>query len=36
VLQKIAAADADSQNNPGDGYRTKYTEIGSVQIIPAG
>jgi len=36
VLQKIAAAGDDSQNNPGDGYPNQYTEFRSVQIIPAG
>ena len=32
VLQKIAAAGDDSQNGPGDGYPTRYTEFRSVQI----
>jgi len=36
VLQKIAAAGDDSQNNPGDGYPNLYTEFRSVQIIPTG
>ena len=32
VLQKIAAAGDDSQNGPGDGYSTDFTEFRSVQI----
>ena len=35
VLQKIAAAGDDSQNNPGDGYPNLYTAFRVVQIIPA-
>jgi peptidyl-prolyl cis-trans isomerase B (cyclophilin B) len=34
VLQKIAAAGDDSQNNPGDGYPNLYTEFHSVQVRP--
>jgi peptidyl-prolyl cis-trans isomerase B (cyclophilin B) len=34
VLQKIAAAGDDSQNNPGDGYPNLYTALLYVQIIP--
>jgi peptidyl-prolyl cis-trans isomerase B (cyclophilin B) len=34
VLQKIAAAGDDSQNGPGDGYPTLYTQFKSVQVIP--
>ena len=34
VLQKIAAAGDDSQNNPGDGYPNLYTAFLYVQIIP--
>jgi peptidyl-prolyl cis-trans isomerase B (cyclophilin B) len=34
VLQKIAAAGDDSQNNPGDGYPDLYTAFLYVQIIP--
>ena len=34
VLQKIAAAGDDSQNNPGDGYPSLYTAFRYVQIIP--
>jgi peptidyl-prolyl cis-trans isomerase B (cyclophilin B) len=35
VLQKIAAAGDDSQNNPGDGYPNRYTAFRVVKIIPA-
>jgi len=34
VLQKIAAAGDDEQNNPGDGYPNLFTLFHSVQIIP--
>jgi peptidyl-prolyl cis-trans isomerase B (cyclophilin B) len=34
VLQKIAAAGDDSQNNPGDGYPNLYTEFHVVQVMP--
>jgi peptidyl-prolyl cis-trans isomerase B (cyclophilin B) len=34
VLQKIAAAGDDSQNNPGDGYPNLFTAFLHVQIIP--
>ena len=34
VLQKIAAAGDDSQNNPGDGYPNLYTAFRAVKIIP--
>jgi len=34
VLQKIAAAGDDSQNNPGDGYPNLYTQFFFVQAIP--
>ena len=34
VLQKIAAAGDDSQNNPGDGYPNLFTAFRFVQIIP--
>lgn len=34
VLQKIAAAGDDSQNNPGDGYPNLYTQFLFVQVIP--
>lgn len=34
VLQKIAAAGDDSQNNPGDGYPNLYTAFRAVNIIP--
>ena len=34
VLQKIAAAGDDQQNNPGDGYPNLYTLFLAVQIIP--
>jgi peptidyl-prolyl cis-trans isomerase B (cyclophilin B) len=34
VLQKIAAAGDDSQNNPGDGYPNLYTAFLYVQVIP--
>jgi peptidyl-prolyl cis-trans isomerase B (cyclophilin B) len=35
VLQKIAAADDDQQNGPGDGYPNRFTEFLYVQVIPA-
>jgi peptidyl-prolyl cis-trans isomerase B (cyclophilin B) len=34
VLQKIAAAGDDQQNNPGDGYPNRYTAFLFVQVIP--
>jgi peptidyl-prolyl cis-trans isomerase B (cyclophilin B) len=34
VLQRIAAAGDDQQNNPGDGYPNAYTQFLAVQIIP--
>jgi peptidyl-prolyl cis-trans isomerase B (cyclophilin B) len=34
VLQRIAAAGDDEQNNPGDGYPNRYTAFYAVQIIP--
>jgi peptidyl-prolyl cis-trans isomerase B (cyclophilin B) len=34
VLQKIAAAGDDSQNGPGDGYPSLYTQFFDVQVIP--
>lgn len=34
VLQRIAAAGDDEQNNPGDGYPNLYTLFLAVQIIP--
>jgi peptidyl-prolyl cis-trans isomerase B (cyclophilin B) len=34
VLQKIAAAGDDSQNNPGDGYPNRYTAFRAVKIVP--
>ena len=34
VLQKIAAAGDDEQNNPGDGYPNAFTAFLGVQIIP--
>jgi peptidyl-prolyl cis-trans isomerase B (cyclophilin B) len=34
VLQKIAAAGDDSQNNPGDGYPNLFTAFRVVKIIP--
>jgi peptidyl-prolyl cis-trans isomerase B (cyclophilin B) len=36
VLQRIAAAGDDQQNNPGDGYPNLYTAFRFVQIIPQG
>ena len=36
VLQKIAAAGDDSQNNPGDGYPNRFTEFFAVQVIGSG
>jgi peptidyl-prolyl cis-trans isomerase B (cyclophilin B) len=34
VLQKIAAAGDDSQNNTGDGYPNLYTAFQFVQVVP--
>jgi peptidyl-prolyl cis-trans isomerase B (cyclophilin B) len=34
VLQRIAAAGDDQQNNPGDGYPNLYTQFEYVQVIP--
>jgi peptidyl-prolyl cis-trans isomerase B (cyclophilin B) len=36
VLQRIAAAGDDQQNNPGDGYPNLYTQFEAVQIVPQG
>jgi peptidyl-prolyl cis-trans isomerase B (cyclophilin B) len=36
VLQRIAAAGDDQQNNPGDGYPNLYTEFENVQVVPQG
>jgi peptidyl-prolyl cis-trans isomerase B (cyclophilin B) len=35
VLQKIAAAGDDSQNNPGDGYPNLYTQFRVANVMPA-
>ncbi len=36
VLRRIAAAGDDSQNGPGDGYPSRFTEFVYVQAIPTG
>jgi peptidyl-prolyl cis-trans isomerase B (cyclophilin B) len=36
VLQRIAAGGDDSQNGPGDGYPTLYTEFLAVLVVPTG
>lgn len=36
VLQRIAAAGDDQQNNPGDGYPNLFTQFVAVKIMPTG